>query len=60
MDEARARGLIESQADMLAKCEVADVVIDNTGAPEELPQKVDRAWQELRNLCGQGPGVLRS
>jgi dephospho-CoA kinase len=51
MDEPRARGLLESQLDMDAKRAVADVLIDNSGLPEDLPDEVDRAWLELGELC---------
>jgi len=52
MAEARARGLLESQLTMDAKREAADVVIDNSGTPDRLPPAVDRAWHEIRRLCG--------
>ena len=51
MDESRARGLLVSQLPMAAKREVADVVIDNSGPAEGLPQAVDRAWAEVRRVC---------
>ena len=51
MDESRVRGLLDSQLPMAAKCEVADVVIDNSGGPDDLPAAVDRAWLQVLALC---------
>ena len=51
MDESRVRGLLDSQLPMAAKCEVADVVIDNSGGSDDLPAAVDHAWHQVLTLC---------
>jgi dephospho-CoA kinase len=43
-DDARAR--MAAQATDAQRREVADVVLDNSGAPEELAAQVDRFWAE--------------
>ena len=47
----RARGLIDAQMLLDEKKDVADVVIDNRGKPEDLAQEVDRAWIQVLKLC---------
>ena len=47
----RARGLINAQLPLDEMKEVADVVVDNRGDPEDLTQEVDRAWKEVLQLC---------
>ncbi len=51
LEESRARGLLACQLPMAAKRGVADVVIDNSGGPDDLPAAVDHAWQEILALC---------
>ena len=43
-DDARAR--IASQTSDEQRRAVADVVLDNSGTPEELAEQVDRFWAE--------------
>jgi dephospho-CoA kinase len=47
MDEADVRARIASQAPDEARVAVADVVIDNSGSPEDLERQVDQLWQRL-------------
>ena len=49
--EERARALMKAQLPLEEKCGVADVVIDNSGALEDLETEVDRAWAEVETLC---------
>jgi len=49
--EARARALLAGQMPLDEKRRLADVVIDNSGPPEELPSQVDRAWQRILEVC---------
>ena len=51
MSGKRARALLEAQLPIDAKRAAADVVIDNSGALDALPGEVDRAWQEIVELC---------
>lgn len=51
--EDKARHLIEAQLPLDAKCALADVVVDNGGATEDLEREVDRAWSEALRLCGE-------
>ena len=60
----RAEGLIKAQLPLDEKVEMANVVIDNRGNPEDLAQEVDGAWMQVLKLCadrklrgeGSGPG----
>lgn len=54
MDELRIRGLLAAQLPMAAKIDVADVVIDNSGPAEDLPDAVDQAWREVVRICAAG------
>jgi dephospho-CoA kinase len=47
-DDARAR--IANQASREERRAIADVVIDNTGTPEQLDAEVDRVWAWLESL----------
>jgi len=44
MDEADARARIANQVSREQRREVADVVIDNSGTPEELAARVAEVW----------------
>ena len=47
----RAQHLINAQLSLDKKKEVAAVVIDNRGGPNDLEREVDRAWTEVLQLC---------
>jgi dephospho-CoA kinase len=47
MPEADARNRIANQASRADRLAVADIVLDNSGTPEELAEQVDRAWAWL-------------
>jgi dephospho-CoA kinase len=49
--EDRARGLLAAQKPIVEKRELADVVIDNSGARDELDAEVQRAWSEILTRC---------
>ncbi|MFI5734684.1 dephospho-CoA kinase [Kribbella sp. NPDC051587] len=49
-DEARQR--IASQATREQRLAVADIVVDNSGTPAELEERIDEVWATLR---GHGP-----
>jgi len=43
-DEADARARVDAQISREARRAIADVVIDNSGDPEQLEREIDRAW----------------
>jgi dephospho-CoA kinase len=43
----RARALLGAQAPIEEKTALADVVVDNSGTPEQLEVELDRAWTEV-------------
>lgn len=47
LDDASAKARIAAQATRETRLAAADVVIDNTGTPDELDHQVDRLWQRL-------------
>ena len=47
LDEASARARIAAQATREARLAAADVVVANSGAPDELEEQVDRLWRRL-------------
>ena len=47
----RAQGLIDAQLPLDEKKQVADVVVDNRGGPNDLEHEVDRAWAKVLKLC---------
>lgn len=49
-DEADARARIARQATRDERLKAADFVIDNSGAPEELEEQIDRLWKWLTSL----------
>ena len=49
----RARGLLEAQAPLAEKRELAQVVIDNSGTRDQLDAEVQRAWSEIVLRCKQ-------
>jgi len=49
----RARGLLATQMSMTEKRALAQVVIENSGARDELDAEVERAWREILSLCKQ-------
>lgn len=50
MEEAAVRARIAAQATREERLAAADVVIDNSGAPEDLAAEVDRAWRWIEGL----------
>jgi dephospho-CoA kinase len=53
--EERARGLINAQLPIAEKKELADVLVDNRGALEDLSLEIDRAWSQVQRLCAERP-----
>ena len=51
--EERARALLAAQLPLDRKRDLADLVIDNSGSRQQLVAEVDRAWDEIRLLCGR-------
>ena len=51
MPEARARALIAAQRPLEEKAALADVVIDNSGPVDALPDRVAAAWERILELC---------
>ena len=59
LERARARGvpadrvesLLAAQLPLEEKTRLADVVIDNSGAPADLDTEIERAWKEILTLC---------
>jgi len=51
MPEARVHALLAGQIPLDEKRRLADLVIDNSGPFQALPAKVDRAWDQLLQLC---------
>lgn len=49
MSEEQVRARIAAQAPLADKAEVADVIVDNEGSPEDLEAQVDRLWNDLRS-----------
>lgn len=54
MSEDTVRSRIAAQATPEARAEVADVLIDNEGSPEELEHQVERLWSELSERATAG------
>jgi dephospho-CoA kinase len=50
LSRAEAQARIDSQMPLSEKIKYADFVIANDGTIEELKQKVDRLWHDLRGL----------
>jgi dephospho-CoA kinase len=50
LDDAAAHARIAAQATREARLGVADVVVDNSGTPDDLQEQVDRLWQRLMTL----------
>ncbi|MUL40762.1 dephospho-CoA kinase [Streptomonospora sp. PA3] len=48
MPEDQVRARIRAQATRAQRCAAADIVIDNSGTPEELDAKVAEVWEQLR------------
>ncbi len=48
----RARALLGAQAPIDKKVALADVVVDNSGTPEQLEAELERAWMEVEKSCG--------
>jgi dephospho-CoA kinase len=53
--EDRVHALMKAQLPLDEKRKVADVVIDNSGALDDLEDEVDRAWREATRLCSERP-----
>ena len=51
MAEERADALLRAQLPLADKCALADVVVDNSGPPDELERELERAWGEVEKLC---------
>ncbi len=56
LDEPSARARIAAQATREARLAAADVVVDNSGAPDDLEDQVDRLWQRLVTF-GEAPNI---
>ncbi len=54
MPEADARARIESQPDRRARLAGADLIVDNSGDEAHLRGEVERVWEALVELRGQG------
>jgi dephospho-CoA kinase len=53
-DEADARARVARQATREQRLALADVVVDNSGSPDDLEAEVDRLWDWIEDLRGQG------
>jgi dephospho-CoA kinase len=53
LDEPAARARIAAQATREARLAVADVVVDNSGTPEDLVAQVDTLWRWLTRTSAQ-------
>ncbi len=51
VDETRAQVLLNAQAPIDQKTAQADVVVDNSGDPDQLEEELDRAWSEIVKGC---------
>lgn len=51
MAEERALALMDAQVALARKCELADVVIENSDPPDALERHVTRAWATVERLC---------
>ena len=51
LNELRIRALLGAQAPIDKKIAMADVVVDNSGAPEQVEREVERAWAEVVKRC---------
>ena len=49
--ELRARALLGAQASIDQKTALADVVVDNSGGPEQLKGELERAWAKVVERC---------
>ncbi|RLE28039.1 MAG: dephospho-CoA kinase [Acidobacteria bacterium] len=47
----RARALLGAQAPIEEKTALANVVVDNSGGPEQLEAELNRAWAEVEKSC---------
>ena len=47
MSEEAIRARIDAQAPLDDKAAVADILLDNEGAPEDLERQIDRIWDDL-------------
>ena len=54
MDEADARRRMAAQASDAERRAIADVVLDNSGSPEDLEHQVDRLWADLTARLAAG------
>ena len=50
--EAEAAARVAAQADRGLRLQAADVVIDNSGTPDDLAAAVDRLWEEWKLFAG--------
>lgn len=53
MNEADARARIANQASRADRLAVADIVVDNSGTPEALAERVDEVWAWLRERAAE-------
>jgi dephospho-CoA kinase len=56
MDRQRATAILDAQADLDRRFEVADVAVDNTGDPAALEARVECALSCLRKVCERRRG----
>ncbi|MFI6295123.1 dephospho-CoA kinase [Nonomuraea sp. NPDC050790] len=54
MPERDAKARIAAQSSREARLAIADLVVPNEGSLEELGERVDEAWEELRRRAGRG------
>jgi dephospho-CoA kinase len=57
MTEEEAKARIASQASREQRLAVADVVVDNSGSPEQLDARIDELWPDLLSRAGHGPAT---
>lgn len=60
MAEERARALLAAQLPLADKRALADVVVDNGGAPASLEPELARAWTAVEELCAARRAARRS
>ncbi len=55
MPEVRARALLAAQMPIDEKAALADIVVDNSGREEALPERVREAWEAILERCRRHP-----
>src|SRR5690606_36486143 len=57
LDPEEAKAMMKSQMPSVLKRAGADLVIDNSGTPEELEARAREAWEELRRRAAREAGA---